>query len=136
MAVYELVSATSSISKMACALLSAKPAQGLFNLTLDVDTLLFNISTVESFRSFRPSSLGSLCLGPRDIHDSDFLGGWWWQASESKMLKSGHLVVLPCTSSVFPVRRLSCAFSSTREIFASLADCQCFLQLGFDFDCR
>eukprot|EP00434_Breviolum_minutum_P023953 symbB.v1.2.021138.t1/scaffold1812.1/size105704/2 len=49
---------------------------GLFNLTLDVDTLLFNVSTVESFRSFRPSSLGSLCLGPRDIHDSDFLGGY------------------------------------------------------------
>ena len=48
---------------------------GIFNLTLDMDNLMFNLSTPGSSRTFWPRALGSDCQGPQDVHDSDFLGG-------------------------------------------------------------
>ena len=55
---------------------------GLFNLTLDIENLIFNISTPQSSWNFRPTAFGSHCRGPQDVHDSDFLGGCRvWQRS-------------------------------------------------------
>eukprot|EP00435_Cladocopium_sp_Y103_P072338 s1141_g40.t1 len=49
---------------------------GIFNLTLDMDNLMFNLSTPGSSRNFWPRALGSDCRGPQDVHDSDFVGGY------------------------------------------------------------
>ncbi|CAJ1439015.1 unnamed protein product [Effrenium voratum] len=49
---------------------------GFFNLTLDIQTLSFRLSSAAEVLVFRPAWLGLGCAGPEDVHDSEFLGGY------------------------------------------------------------
>ena len=96
---------------------------GIFNLTLDIDNLMFNLSTPGSSRIFWPRALGTDCRGPQDVHDSDFLGG------RCCNLFSLCLRLFTLQQSA---NRLPCPLGSSREISTPLAYCQRVLQLDLE----
>ena len=54
----------------------AASSGGFFNLTVQIDQLIFELSTAwGEKRRFRPASLEMPCVGPEDVHDSTVLGG-------------------------------------------------------------